>query len=350
MPAPQPTASPCPQSSSCPPSGSAVISRWTQPTLPACAPPTASCSRALSTPVRDDFLLHIEHIALTLVAATLLALALARLLNRTTAEHRLPPKLLFPILVLTLAVSFMLLAPSAVLWRTLPALWVTQLPWRILFVQGCCFAMAAGCALGTVRPATWLALSLALTVVLSLGTAARPFRRFKDASDRPAAILASLQRHHTPEPTDEYVLADADPEIMRPDNAPFWLAGNPQAFAPGTTPNTTAVDPAALMPAVPQGAHLFATPLHFQAVSPRPAFLVVNLQDYPKWRVTLNGKAPALQHRPDGLIAFAVPAGQSQIDIIWRHTADEWIGWLVSAGALLLGSLSGRRQGEPHAL
>ncbi len=301
-------------------------------------------------PVRDAFLLHIEHIALALVGATLLAVALAWMLSRNDTG-RLRTLVLRPVLVITAVVSFMLLAPSAVLWKALPALWVTQLPWRILFVQGCCLAMAAGCAFWAMRPAIGAAVVLSFVLVLSMGVSARSFRRVRDASDRPQAILASMQRHHTPEPTDEYVLADADAEFMRPDSPPFWLTSDAGAYAPGTTPNTTSYDPAALMPAVPQKAQLFATPLHFHVMSPSPAFVIVNLQNYPKWRVALNGVAvPALRQRPDGLIAFAVPAGESQIDIVWRHAADEWMGWLVSAGALLAGLFSTRVRSTPAAL
>ena len=290
-------------------------------------------------PVRDLFLLHVAHLAVGMVSATLLALGLGWAFRRDVAKQRFA----VTALVLTAVVSFMLVAPSAVLWRTLPALWVTQLPWRILFVQGCCLAMATGCLLWVVQPGVGTALGLSLAVVLGSGAGARSFRRLRDVSDRPAAILASMQRHHTPEPTDEYVLADADAEYMRPDNPPFWLGSSSQGYAPGTTPNTTSYDPTAPMPAVPESAHLFATPLHFHVVSQRPAFVVINLEDYPKWRIALNGgPAPALQHRPDGLLAFAVPAGASQIDIEWRHTGDEWIGWLASAAALVFGVLNGR--------
>jgi hypothetical protein len=234
-------------------------------------------------------------------------------------------------LAIALAVGWLITFLSAPLWRTLPALWAVQFPWRLLYVLGVCLALAFALAL---RNLPWRAAPAALTALSLTAALALPamhlFRETCEAAALPAAELATLERHHTPEPTDEYVPAAASLGAYRPDNPPFWLAANAADYAPGTTPNTIDADPNALMPSAPPDAQLYATPLQFSVASPTPAYLIVNLEDYPHWRVTRNGEAVVLLHRADGLIALAVPAGVSAIDIRWRHGWDESLGVVVS--------------------
>ena len=298
-------------------------------------------------PVRDAFLLHIAHLSAGMGAATLALLALAWHMQggrAVAAGERHAWRRIGPAVLLTsLFTLWMLLAPAAPLWRFLPGLWVAQLPWRVLFVLGCCLALGVALVAQHARLAAVPSVCLALGAVVALAVPAdRSFARAWPAGESPPALAARLSRHHTPEPTEEYVLAEADAEFMRPDNPPFWLADNPEAFAPGTTPNPMHEDPVAVMPVAPRDAALAATPLHFSAVAPRPMFLVLNLQAYPRWRVRRNG-APVLrlQPRADGLIAFAIPAGFSAVDIRWRPAADAWIGLLLTTGALAT-ALAGR--------
>jgi hypothetical protein len=281
-------------------------------------------------PGRDDFLLHIQHLTLLLAAITLITLTVAFLRRKdnqratdTTAT-------------LALTVLFSLTWLAAPLWRTLPALWIVQFPWRALFILATCMAFAAALALRNLHlsPATTTVAALSLTAALAIPTI-QLFREPCAASDTPTAFLATLQQHHTPEPTDEYVPAHAHLGAYRPDNPPFWLTPDPNAYAPNTTPNLIDTDPTAPMPAVPSNAHLSATPLHLDLTTPAPTTLILNLEDYPNWRITRNNSPATKLPRPDGLIAIALPAGASTIDITWHHGWDELLGTAISLLALI---------------
>jgi hypothetical protein len=281
-------------------------------------------------PGRDDFLLHIQHLTLLLAAATLLALTLAwrkRLTQRTIATTA----------ALALTVLFSLTYLAAPLWRTLPALWIVQFPWRALFILATCMAFATALAFRSLHlsPTTTTLAALTLTAALAIPNL-QAFREPCAPGDTPTAFLATLQQHHTPEPTDEYVPAHAHLGAYRPDNPPFWLSPDPTAYAPNSTPNHIDTDPNAPMPAVPANAQLSATPLHLTLTTPTPTNLILNLEDYPNWRITRN-KLPATKlPRQDGLIAIALPAGASTVDITWHHAWDELLGAATSAFTLML--------------
>jgi hypothetical protein len=64
--------------------------------------------------------------------------------------------------------------------------------------------------------------------------------------------------------------------------------------------------------------------------------LILNLRDYPDWRVTRNGVVLTRHiQRDDGLLAVALPAGDSIIDVRWRRSWDQILGDVISLAALL---------------
>jgi hypothetical protein len=291
---------------------------------------------------RDDFMLHIQHMAAVVGAVTLLALGVAwQGARRRSAlplrDNRIGLSPLAAITALTLAVLFSITFLAAPLWRTLPALWIVQFPWRALFILAACLAFAVALALRTIqlRPAILTVAALVLTAATAF-PAIHHYREPCAAADTPPAVLAALQGQRNPEPTDEYVPVHAHLGAYRPDNPAFWLEPDPTAYAPHTTPNRVEADPTALMPAAPPNAQLAATPLHFTVNAVAPTALIVNLEDYPNWLVTRDGREhPAHIPRRDGLIAIAIPAGVSMIDIRWQPGWDERLGTAISLLTLL---------------
>jgi hypothetical protein len=71
--------------------------------------------------------------------------------------------------------------------------------------------------------------------------------------------------------------------------------------------------------------------------APEPEDLILNLRDYPAWRITHNGSliTDHLQ-RDDGLIALPIPAGSSTIDIHYAQTLDQTLGEILSLMSLAL--------------
>ena len=82
-------------------------------------------------------------------------------------------------------------------------------------------------------------------------------------------------------------------------------------------------------------------PRHLQLNLLQPEILILNLRDFPAWQVYRNGTL-ITQHlqRDDGLLAIALPAGASVIDVRWHRTGDQILGDVLSLLALLvLGAL-----------
>jgi hypothetical protein len=141
---------------------------------------------------------------------------------------------------------------------------------------------------------------------------------------------------------DEYAPTTSDDDFLRTDEPGYWLATDPQAYAPNTIPN----------PAATIINYDVAPPLDQTVSTPAPRHLtlnlstrqtlILNLRDYPAWRITRNDqpfsdRAP----RTDGLIALPLPAGPSTIDIAWHRTIDQLLGLILTTLALLtLGFLS----------
>ncbi len=72
-----------------------------------------------------------------------------------------------------------------------------------------------------------------------------------------------------------------------------------------------------------------------QTARPGTARIIIN--DYPRWRATVNGVATPIARTPDGYMAVPVPAGEVTVTLDY---ATEPVGWLarglVTLGALLL--------------
>jgi hypothetical protein len=184
---------------------------------------------------------------------------------------------------------------------------------------------------------TALALTLALTV-LGYRLYACPI----DHASQPAAMAALFRTHHGAPPTDEYTPTDADNDVLRTDLPGYWLAADPNAPAPNTTPTAAELNPSLQTDDTPvPGSQTLSTPAphHLALNLAQPATLVLHLRDYPNWLITRNGNPP-LPHleRDDGLIAVALPAGPSTIDIAWHRTWDQNLGLgLTLCGLLALG-------------
>lgn len=82
---------------------------------------------------------------------------------------------------------------------------------------------------------------------------------------------------------------------------------------------------------------------HYQvkALLSQPGYLILRLQRYPAWRVSVNGQiVERMPERVDGLIAVPAPAGAVNVDVDWTATADVTIGrWLSAVAVLALAGL-----------
>ncbi|HEV2579070.1 MAG TPA: hypothetical protein VGU25_17830 [Acidobacteriaceae bacterium] len=297
-----------------------------------------------------DGVLHTASlIALSMLIVAGVALATAFFLRKRDGKHgRLPDSRsdALPILAaLTLFIALLLTPVSLPIWHHVPELAFLQFPWRFLCVLGATLALTIALAFRSIPNLKTSNLLLPIVAVAFVGTMTGreiiTFRQPCEALDLPFARAQLFTTHHGVEPTDEYTPGNADNDVLRWDDPGYWLAATASAFAPGTVPNPAAtIINYDLPPPVDQTISGVA-PRHLQLTLSQPEVLVLNLRDFPAWQVFRNGTL-LMTHlqRDDGLLAIALPAGSSSIDVRWHRTWDDWLGDAITILALgILGAL-----------
>ncbi len=295
-----------------------------------------------------DQVLHTASlVAVCVIGLTALALVAADARQRAQRRPELEG-ILVPLILLALAVSLLLLPVSLPVWHRLPELAFLQFPWRFLAVLGPVLGFAVAFALrgrGPLLLGSWLGALLFTAVVPAITepVAYRDFRQGCEASELPSARLARFRTLHGVGPTDEYTPGSADNDQLRWDDPAWWLATDPNAPGPGTVPNPAATitdydEPPPLEQTVSGRA-----PHHLTVRLKRPEDLILNLRDYPAWEVRVNGATVhARAERDDGLLALALPAGTSTVDLQWKTLPDVYAGtalsFLALAGAAFAGA------------
>jgi hypothetical protein len=296
--------------------------------------------------IQDNFLFHhtgdilhdqVLHTAST-IAATLIALTAATLIiARTSTKGRVPhpsqphrdgwdPQLstgiLTPLAILTIAIAILLTPITNFVWNHLPELLFLQFPWRFLAILATVLSLTAAITLRALnlKPVPTAALAIAIAAALTYPAYAT-FHQPCDDEDTVQARQALFQSNQGTDPTDEYTPTTADNDSLAKTNPPFWLSQDPNAKAPAN--------------AIPGPA-----PTHLTLNSPIPQTLILNLRDYPTWRITLNQTLITTHNqqdqRDDGLIAIPIPAGVSTLSITYTPPIDQTVGNIVSALSLIL--------------
>jgi hypothetical protein len=240
----------------------------------------------------------------------------------------IPAYCLTSLTTLTLAIALLLTPVTTILWTHAPELVFLQFPWRLTAILAAILAFAIALTLSplNLKPTSTAAFTLVLAAALTY-PAYTVFHQTCAEEDTVPARLALFQSNQGAEPTDEYTPITADNDSLAPNNPPYWLSPDPNAKAPTKTQPGPA-------------------PTHLAVNAPIPEDIILNLRDYPTWRITLNG-ALITNHlqRDDGLIALPIPAGPSTIDITNTQTVDQTLGDILSlASVALLTLLLARRR------
>ncbi len=244
-------------------------------------------------------------------------------------------------------ILFLLLPVSGWLWHLAPELPFLQFPWRLLTILAAVLSLALALSLRRWQTRPWLAAAAALLYVgAAAGITSHLYRQACEIPHMAQYTVDVFRAGHGVPATDEYTPGDADNDVLRTDSPGFWLASgaDPNAAALGTVPNPNGADPNFDGPIPYQDTRAEHAPTHLDLTLPRPETLVLNLRDFPAWRVTRNGgPAPTHLHRDDGLLAIPLPAGPSQIDITWRRGAEVYAGDALSLAALAALGWLGKR-------
>jgi hypothetical protein len=293
--------------------------------------------------IQDNFLFHhtgdIPHdivlhtastVALILLALTAIALCITLLRRKSQLPHAKDSPL--PSLaILTIAIALLLTPLTAFIWNHAPELAFLQFPWRLLAILAAVLSLTAAIALSPLKlkPSPTAAIAI-LTAAALTYPAYAIFHQPCDEEDTVQARQALFHSNQGTEPTDEYTPITADNDSLNHTNPAFWLALNPNAKAPTNSLSG------------PASTHLTLT-------SPTSQTLILNLRDYPAWRITLNqALITTREQRDDGLIAIPIPSGPSTVSITYAQPPDQTLGIVVTAIsiALLLLSLLAKSPSE----
>jgi hypothetical protein len=221
-----------------------------------------------------------------------------------------------------------------------------QFPWRWLVVMSVCAAAGIALALDGSRVKRPVVAALTILVVGgSIWACSRHYYLACDVDDAVAGQLTTFQQGSGVQGTDEYTAKNADNSDVLQDMPQVRVLTSEDAELPaanaGDNPEwasdfyfpTTAKATTTVVAWQPQHRRI-------QIDATQPAFAILTLMEYPAWQVTLNG-APDRDHgqREDGLIALAIPAGRSVIDVQWRDTPDIYWGRWVSGVAVVVMTL-----------
>jgi hypothetical protein len=302
------------------------------------------------TRIQDNFLfqglpnrpvLHTAStIAIVLLVLTAIAIAVAFSISiqNTRFHQRLPQSkaTIAPMVILTMAIAVLLFPISSPIWQHTPELAFLQFPWRLLAILAAVLGLAIALVLTPLRLKLLhtAALSLLLTSALAY-TGIHLFRQYCYPEDTVPASLTAFRNHTGTEPNNEYTPIAADNAELSHKAPPYWLIG-------GGHPDANAAAPVGTSPG--------SAPASLTLNPATPEVLVLNLRNYPAWRITLNGTSiTALLHRSDGLIAFPIPAGLDRITITYAHTLNQTIGEVLTliSLALLLLTLKLQRRHKP---
>ncbi len=277
--------------------------------------------------IGDNFLFHhtsdaahdaVLHTASVLAVSLLLASTVSLVIALRSSPKRTRIRNVVHLLsVLTLVIAFLLTPLSAPIWHHAPVLAYMQFPWRFLamLMPALALSLAIACRGVHLTRVQATAISVALASALTVA-GYHAFAQACDAEDTVTARLQAFRAETGTEGTDEYTPNNASDEALGQANPPFWLARDSNASAP----------PAA-------NAGLLRWPVDI--TSPIQQTLILNLRDYPAWRIQINHRVVTTRmQRDDGLVAIPLPAGTSHLDIEYVVSRDEIAGRAISAASL----------------
>lgn len=248
-----------------------------------------------------------------------------------------------PLVILSIVISMLQFHWTDFFWRFMPELRFLQFPWRWMLVLGMTFAALAGMASSaaasfSAMTTRAIGIRAGLLLLLACGVSVWASIRYWQPCDEEDNIAAQTSTFHGSgfEGTDEYTPGRADNGLVQQGlPAVRILSGfDAEESTEGDNPSWTAAS-AVELPTQTVLSSWQNQRMFFKVQSPGRAWAVLRLMDYPAWRVTRNGvDIPIRPHRSDGLMAIPIAEGSNHIEVRWKNTADQILGFVCSLIAL----------------
>ncbi len=269
-----------------------------------------------SDALHDEVLHTASVIAVLVLLAAVVALGAAAVQMRDEKSLDARKRAVISIAVLVAVIGVLLTPLSALVWRVAPEMAFLQFPWRLTAVLAAavCGAISLATEKPRIRPALLTVSAFVLAAAMSW-PAVHQFRQVCDDEDNVTARLAVFVAKTGTDPTDEYTTGEADNDALLHANPAYWLAEDGDAQPTQGNPGQV--------------------PIHLAVDAPKAEAMILNLREYPAWKVRVNGvEVKERINRADGLIAFPIAAGHSHIDISYEMTQDRRLGDGISLAAL----------------
>jgi hypothetical protein len=265
-------------------------------------------------PEHDRFNSIASAIAFETIAATVSAVGI---FWRWWREQR---ALCWVLLAFIVVSSVLMLPITSPVWAHAPELGFVQFPWRWLLALDVPFALAIAAAMARLSPilkrSTWAfaVVGLAITGLLLTRTnwwdAGGPKDIFESNFSTGAGYLGTDE--YSPRGSDHYDLQQGAPLVSLREK-------------------TNALESRASVQIQDWGLERKNFVIHSREASTA----VLRLDDYPAWRVQINGKSGHRFAAPTGQMLVPLPAGTSQVQITFATTPDRVWGGVISVLAAL---------------
>src|SRR2546429_2464969 len=262
----------------------------------------------------------ISALAVSVICFTVVAIGLS------FRQHAERSQVYWLLALLSLAAIFLMLPPSAWLWRHLPELKFLQFPWRWLLPLNLALAFFAAMVSGRWQWIWWLTLTCAIsaTGVTIAGDT------MWDSEDVPA-LVEDVRSGHGYDGIEGFQPREANADELD-DELPLVAVVDPESGEIG---------PAESIQINVQ--KWSAEKKIFDAKSDEPATLALKLLNYPAWQLEVDGKSVNTSSAPQaGQLLVPLPAGTHHIEVVFHRTRDRTIGLLISGlftSGLLVGGI-----------
>ena len=243
-------------------------------------------------------------------------------LDRVGVQTGLPDLVWRAMLLMAAAATFLMLRPTMIFWELLPKLKFVQFPWRWMSIVGVVFAFFLAATVSRSR-FRWI---WVVGVALALVGGATFFVHATwwdtdDITTLQAGVVAGGGfdgvDEYDPNGDDHYNLAVKAPQVQ-------VLAADPDAGNANPAGATILVE------------RWTAVEKRLRVTAVAPARVALRVLNYPAWRVEVNGARVAPENNGDtAQMVVPVPAGASEITVVFGRTWDRTVGGIASIISIL---------------